>query len=220
MQWLDAPGFPRLSEPPPLPGGEVHLWLWDHEIAAGSAANRRLKALLAAYLDGDPEDLPLQRSPHGKPFLEGVANLHFNLSHSGTCTAIAVSREVEPGVDVEQPRRQRALLPLARRYFAPSEVEVLEALPEASRNDAFYSLWTCKEAVLKAQGRGIAFGLHRLSFDLRDSDGHVLDLAQIDVEAGPAARWQLCRFAPAQSGFGALAWRGAALPVRGFRGVV
>ena len=100
MQWLDAPGFSRLSAPPPLPGGEVHLWLWDQEVTAGSAANQRLKRLLAAYLGCDPEDLPLQRSPHGKPFLEDAANLHFNLSHSGSCTAIAVSRDVLPGGDV------------------------------------------------------------------------------------------------------------------------
>ena len=99
-------------------------------------------------------------------------------------------------------------------------MEVLATLPEALQDTAFYSLWTCKEAVLKAQGRGIAFGLHRLSFEMRGDDGRVLDLAQIDAEAGAAARWQLCRFTPAHGGFGALAWQGPALPVRGFRGVV
>jgi len=212
------------AQPPKLPDGEVHLWLWDHEIAAGAAAgaiaNGRLKTLLAAYLDIDPAQLPLHRTAHGKPFLHGISALHFNLSHSGACTAIAVSRDVEPGVDVELPRRQRSLLPLAQRYFAEAEVAVLQALPEPVRTAAFYALWTCKEAVLKAQGRGIAFGLHRLSFDLQPVDGAVLRLAHIDAEAGTAEQWQICRFSPAAEAFGALAWRGAALPIRGFRGIV
>jgi 4'-phosphopantetheinyl transferase len=220
MLWLDATVFPKMTTPSSLPDGEVHLWLWNHETPSGVAANDRLKALLAAYLDIDPARLPLRRTAHGKPFLEGLPNLHFNLSHSGTCTAIALSRDVEPGVDVEVPRRQRSLLPLAQRFFATSEVAVLQALPEAIRHSAFHALWTCKEAVLKAQGRGIAFGLHRLSFELSLDRGDVLGLTQIDVEAGSAAQWQLRRFAPTAQGFGALAWRGAALPIRGFRGIV
>ena len=39
---------------------------------------------------------------------------------------------------------------------------MLAALPAAERSTAFLELWTAKEAVLKATGRGIAFGLHRL----------------------------------------------------------
>ena len=61
-------------------------------------------------------------------------------------------------------QRRRQILPLACRFYAQSEYEWLLALPEAEQEPAFYRLWSRKEAVLKAQGAGIAAGLDKVRF--------------------------------------------------------
>ncbi|EQD33870.1 4'-phosphopantetheinyl transferase [mine drainage metagenome] len=48
---------------------------------------------------------------------------------------------------------------LAQRHFTAAETDILHSLPEAERLQAFYALWTAKEAVLKAAGVGISYGL-------------------------------------------------------------
>jgi phosphopantetheinyl transferase (holo-ACP synthase) len=46
--------------------------------------------------------------------------------------------------------------PLARRFFLPKEIRFVQAAPEAQRTEAPLSLWTRKEALLKAMGVGLA----------------------------------------------------------------
>ena len=106
-------------------------------------------------------------------------------------------------------------LALAERYFAPAEYERLTRMPEATVAAAFIALWSCKEAVLKGLGRGIAFGLHRLRFEW-DARGQLACLAGIDAEAGDAADWQVVRLAPAAGVVGAVAWRGPPRPLLAF----
>src|SRR3546814_3037285 len=65
--------------------------------------------------------------------------------------------------------RPRALA-LAERFFVRSETGALLALPAEAREAAFVRLWCAKEAVLKAHGRGLAFGLDRLEFALCGDD--------------------------------------------------
>ena len=72
-----------------------------------------------------------------------------------------------------------------------------------------------KEAVLKALGRGLAFGLDRLRFELDGNDPRAL--ADIAAEAGAVAEWQVTRFDAGHDHAGALAWRGPPLRVRALR---
>ena len=79
-------------------------------------------------------------------------------------------------------------LRIARRYFADDEVAALTALADAARDDAFLRLWCAKEAVLKAHGHGLSFGLHRLAFDPADASPRLL---RCDPALGAAADWRL-----------------------------
>ena len=79
----------------------------------------------------------------------------------------------------------------------------------AVRDHAFLRLWCAKEAVLKAHGHGVSFGLHRLRFG---EEGHGyqhgnLRLVECDPELGEPAQWQLRELQPAPGYLGALAWR-------------
>src|SRR3546814_11324671 len=62
------------------------------------------------------------------------------------------------GADLELLRPRPRALALAERFFVRSETGALLALPAEAREAAFVRLWCAKEAVLKAHGRGLAFG--------------------------------------------------------------
>ena len=122
-----------------------------------------LRRLLADRLQCQASELLFCTNPHGKPELSDQ-RWQFNLSHSGDWLVIALCAKGPLGVDVELGQRRRQTLPLARRFYATSEYEWLAALPAEEQESAFYRLWSRKEAVLKAQGAGIAAGLDKVRF--------------------------------------------------------
>jgi 4'-phosphopantetheinyl transferase len=93
---------------------------------------------------------------------------------------------------------------LAARFFTRDESAALQALPVGQREDAFVRLWCAKEAVLKAHGRGIAFGLHRLEFAAADGGWA---LQSCDPALGQPADWTLHTFVPMPGYLATLAWR-------------
>ncbi|MBS0432660.1 MAG: 4'-phosphopantetheinyl transferase superfamily protein [Proteobacteria bacterium] len=186
----------------------IHLWRMPWRREQGRALPLRV---LAGYLHVDPSTLRLETGPHGKPFLPAACPLRFNWSHSGEFALLALAGDVEPGVDIELPREGVRALDLARRFFTPEESDALEQLPGHERESSFLQLWTAKEAVLKALGHGLAFGLERIGFALRQGTWHPVRFA---AEAGAAADWQVLPLRIAGNYAGALAWRGPTRPVR------
>jgi 4'-phosphopantetheinyl transferase len=205
--------FIRAASPQPLADGEIHLWFFPQWSQARDATESPvLRDLLSGYLARPAASLRFARSARGKPHLAG-ADLEFNLSHSAGALLVALSRDIELGVDLEaMVRRTRAVADLARRWFAPHEADALAALPHAQQQAAFLRLWTCKEAVLKCLGSGIGFGLHRIEFDL--SAQVQVTGVRAPVDAG--APLHLASLAPDDAHVGALAWRGKPASVQAF----
>ena len=124
-----------------------------------TVAHAALRSLLAGYLNVAPGDLEFEIGPRGKPRLAPTFNkdsLEFNLSHSSEVALIAMNREREIGVDVEQVKKEFAFAEVAERYFTTREVSAIRALPEDLQRRAFYQCWTSKEAFLKAKGVGLS----------------------------------------------------------------
>ncbi len=189
-------------------GDAVHLWRlpWRRDQGRGP-----LLELLAYYLQVDSSTLKLEENEHGKPSLQGARGLHFNWSHSGEIALVALARDFELGVDVECARAGVQVVELAQRFFAPAEAEALIACDEREREDSFLQLWCAKEAVLKALGRGLAFGLERVEFAFSQPGWRPF---RFEAEAGSAADWQVLPLRPAPDCAGALAWRGPPRPLR------
>lgn len=103
---------------------------------------------------------------NGKPYFAVASAPGFNLSHSGKTLVLAVNYAGAIGADVETRSTRRDALGIARRYFHPSEAASLASLPAAEQRDAFLTLWTLKEAALKAIGQGICDGMHYPCFDI------------------------------------------------------
>ncbi|RRN55546.1 4'-phosphopantetheinyl transferase superfamily protein [Pseudoxanthomonas sp. SGNA-20] len=176
--------------------------------APGQRGEPQVHATLARWLQRAPEEpLPLQRDAHGRPrLLAPYDDFDAGWSHSGERLLLAFGREVVLGVDLEHFRPRPRALELARRFFAPAEAEWLQALPAELREPEFVRLWCAKEAVLKAHGRGLAFGLHRLEFRAGDP-GAPLRLHACDPGLGAAGDWQLHEWIPQDGYHAALAWR-------------
>ena len=215
MRTLAAADFTLATPPLSLDADAIHLWYFRG--TGKSEYSSTLTRLLAGYLGTAPDSLEIARDAHGKPHIAvpGAADLQFNESHSGGSLIVALSRAQALGVDIEEGPRDRPWLALAKRFFAPAEFERLARLPSARLGVAFIELWSCKEAVLKALGRGIAFGLDRLRFAW-DDDGHLDGLSEIAAEAGDASGWRVVRLAPAADVSGALAWYGRDLLLQSF----
>ena len=178
-------------------------WIWRAH-THGISAETEVRRWLAGLLHTTPEALPLHRDAHGRPQLQ-TPDLDLSWSHSGDGLLIAFGTGVDVGIDLERLRPRPRALDLAQRYFTAAENAWLRAQADATRELAFVRLWCAKEAVLKAHGRGIAFGLDKLEFAQRD-DG-ALHLDGCDPALGAPAQWQLHEFVPQPGYRAALAWR-------------
>lgn len=133
--------------------------LLDRQIRNRFIAGRgRLRQILAGYFETEPADLLLTTNPFGKPGLKYRHNhgLCFNLSHSGDSCILALARDCELGVDLEQVRDDLPFEAIARQYFSRHEQSELFSLMPAMQPAAFYRCWTRKEAYLKACGSGFS----------------------------------------------------------------
>ncbi len=202
-----------------LDGQTVHLWRLPYALSRGRAP---FLELLAPYLGQPASSVVLDQDARGKPRLaqetvtgHGSDPLEFNWSHSGDFALLAVARGCALGVDIERFGKNQRSLEIARRFFDPSEADTLEPLALEARDRAFIGLWCAKEAVLKAVGEGLSFGLARLAFTQRaDADWA---LARVDPALGDPKDWRLAGFDVAPGYRGALAWRGPSRRIAAFR---
>src|SRR3990167_3684017 len=124
------------------------------------AARSRLRNTLAHYLKLAPDDLVFAYTEFKKPYLSNIYNsaIQFNLAHSHDIAVLAITLEHAIGVDIEK-IQQNYSLAVAERYFSPSEYTSLCQLPQHDQTEAFFRLWTRKEAVIKAVGKGLSIPL-------------------------------------------------------------
>ncbi len=216
MRTLTSADFVAAGYPVVLAADEIQLWFFPARGGVGAHVDEAwLRRLLAPHVGHTAKDLVLLRGAHGKPSLQAPLALEFNLSHSRGATLLGLSRRQTLGVDIETLHRSRPVLDLARRYFAETEAAALAVIDEGGRQATFLRLWSCKEAVVKALGRGLGFGLARVAFAL-DEAGTPTHMNVIDASAGSLAQWQIVGLAPAAGHTGAVAWRGPARSVRAF----
>jgi 4'-phosphopantetheinyl transferase len=122
-----------------------------------------VRCVLSRYYPDAPGDWRFRITAHGKPELDPPRDLHFNLTNCNGLVACAVAG-CRVGVDAEPLSRAPAILDLAPRFLAEGEREALSQLDAPKRTDRAISLWTLKEAYVKARGLGLALPLRSFSF--------------------------------------------------------
>jgi 4'-phosphopantetheinyl transferase len=170
------------------------------------AGRALLRHILGGYLEIHPAELAFSYGEKGKPYVSqpGVhAALMFNLAHSEDLALLAVTRAGPVGVDVERIRPVPEVHQLVARFFSPRETAAFGTLPESQQPEAFFNLWTRKEAWLKATGAGIGGGLDQIEVSfLPGEPARVLSLGRIGDMAG---QWCLRELQPAPGFTGAIA---------------
>ena len=105
-----------------------------------------------------PGDLRFVEEQGGKPQVANADGWDFNLSHAGDYVVCAISRGIV-GVDIEQVRPAQEMESITNRYFHPDEAAAWRALASSLREEAFFVLWSAREAAMKCAGLGLAKGL-------------------------------------------------------------
>ena len=124
-----------------------------------------LRTLLSGYLNMDAGKVSFAYGPYGKPELSAEASsipIRFNLAHSHCLALFAFVLNCDIGVDIEFMQRDIAMDDIAERFFSPNEKAALDRLPSDMKRKGFFTCWARKEALLKANGKGLSFGLERV----------------------------------------------------------
>lgn len=131
------------------------------------AARYALRVILSYYLDQPPQAIQFGYSTFGKPYLLDLqaSSLQFNLAHSHRIAIYGITLNYPIGVDIEY---IQDVFPqdVARRYF-PGEYDHLMQVPVKDRVKEFFHLWTRKEAVIKAIGKGLSLSLSSFTVSLQ-----------------------------------------------------
>lgn len=154
------------------------------------ASHIALRQALAAELHVPAHSLEFTTDAAGKPRLAGAhaGALEFSLSHSAALAVIAVSRTVPVGADVELVESITDSNAVARRHFSHDEWHALDRLAGDERVEAFYRIWTRKEAYIKAIGAGLGHVLDRFVVSHGRDDARI---ASIDGDETAARDWTL-----------------------------
>lgn len=150
-----------------------------------------LRVLLGKYLQQTPGSIKLQTNIHGKPFISRNP-ITFNLSHSGEGICFTIARQNEIGIDLEQIKYIPDMFDIIERQFSTVEKQYFLQLEPLSRLNAFYFVWTQKEAWLKAQGLGLSIPLQSFSVNSNPSEPAKL----MDDQQGKSTDWRLFSFKP------------------------
>ena len=150
-----------------------------------------VRTALSHYRPCAPEAWRFQTNPYGKPTVDPDCGLRFNLSNSPDLVVCLIAQGVEVGVDAEPIERSEKIAELAQEVLSPLEMFQLETLRGPEKLDRILSLWTLKEAYIKARGMGLSLPLSKTSFLFGGVEGIRLEL---DPRLGtePGSRWQFC----------------------------
>ena len=116
-----------------------------------------LRWLIGGYLSCKPESLRFSVTQFGKPVLQapGAERLAFSVSHTDGMALLAFAWDCRVGVDVERRSDGLDIAGIGRGIFSAIEEETLDAARPDSA-ESLLSIWTRKEALLKALGTGLS----------------------------------------------------------------
>ncbi|MEQ8906425.1 4'-phosphopantetheinyl transferase superfamily protein [Ekhidna sp.] len=114
------------------------------------------------YLNEEVDLRNLRLTQFDKPYLEG-SDVQFNTSHSGELVGVIVANQrASLGIDIE--KYHPIKIEDFKNHMTLSEQN--KVLNSINRETAFLEHWTQKEAILKANGKGLSIPLK--SFEIED----------------------------------------------------
>ncbi len=188
LEGLDADTFERLkAELLPAEKARIARLPLSHLQQQKIAGAMLARTLLAETLDADPRTVGISHDALGAPVAmhrDIPAPVYFSRTQTSGMVAACIATGARCGIDVERIKADAADRDLARHLFSPGEQAHLAAFPAQAATEAFFRIWTLKEAYIKA--RGLGFRLDLQGFSLISSNGTVHFDAPADDDP---ARW-------------------------------
>ena len=120
-----------------------------------------LRKLLTQYAPTlPPKAWKFEFNNYGKPYItnQGYQHIYFNISHTKTHFAMIISNK-ECGIDIEKEDSIEIDQNILDLVLTPKEQKMIK-----QKNISFYTLWTLKEAHIKAIGKGLSISLQDIEF--------------------------------------------------------
>ena len=118
------------------------------------------------------QEIRFSYNEYGKPELDGLKDIFFNISHSGMWVLCAIG-DVPLGVDIE--KITSTDMKIAQRFFNKKEYIYLQKQPLEIQYREFFKIWTLKECYIKEEGKGLNIPLDSFSFSFNDNGIVVCD---------------------------------------------
>lgn len=129
------------------------------------ASHGILRCLLSFYLkENHPKDISYDLNPFGKPELPNQNPLKFNMSHSKDMAVYAASFHQSVGIDVEWKNPNIRFEDFFSDILTDSEQGVFlnPQINHGKKIDSFFDIWTKKESLVKALGKGLSYDVKRI----------------------------------------------------------
>jgi 4'-phosphopantetheinyl transferase len=173
------------------------------------ASHGILRILLSRYLKRKPQELEYVYDGLGKPRLSGRNGvpISYSISHSSGMALYAFASGHRIGVDLECVQPLEGAQDIVLRYFAQDETALLLNCDDDCRQEAFFRIWTLKEAYVKAIGEGMQCPFDR--FSISHCPLCEADSARISDRGRAGGEWVLKSVVPSPRYVGAVAFEGS-----------
>lgn len=173
-QWLNAT---RCLTPDQLE--RIHRFVYRRDAKAALIGQLLIRFILSKAFQRASSSFVIQRTLHGRPFINSTPSFDFNLSHHYQLVCIAGTFDGRVGCDtmeyrVNIPLREsmEARTNLLRGEFASNEYDFIlkTSTDERIRFRHFHRIWALKESYVKWLGQGISYPLAQLDFSIRTNE--------------------------------------------------
>jgi 4'-phosphopantetheinyl transferase len=121
-------------------------------------AHGAVREIVAERLGVRPGEVRWHEGPNGKPSLE--SELRVNLSTGGAAALVALTWRRDVGVDIEPVPSEQVATGLAERHFPRAQARYVAEGPDPGGvAGRFTTLWSRKEACVKAHGGRLSQGM-------------------------------------------------------------
>jgi 4'-phosphopantetheinyl transferase len=149
--------FPTLSEEEQ---DRFQQYFFQDDAIRFICIHRFVRQVLAMYLNMAASAIVFSYTEKGKPYLD-KQELFFNYSYRKDVGLLAVSGHQEIGADVEKKREIRDVDVFADFCFSENEKRIISDAGDDNHHSLF-ALWTMKEALIKALGKGLSTELPKI----------------------------------------------------------
>jgi 4'-phosphopantetheinyl transferase len=119
----------------------------------------QLRLILSKYCGCQPHEIKFRYNSYKKPFIfmPEFKEIKFNISFSHDLMLVGLNKHKDIGIDIEKVHEIHDLETLAVNNFSSQELKALNE--NLDKTKTFFTIWTRKEAFIKATGKGMYYPL-------------------------------------------------------------